>query len=453
MNNAMMIKSGTGYSTQQGSEIYNDYNNNKAFGKYNTVFGQESVSGSRGYYILGAYIPSDTGDTILWLNNYDSGQSKAPDCFYNEFAYMGDEKYYNSQFTYDLIKADYINDKMWLVFNDGIEWRIMDVTSIDGNKISGQCNKNWTTALTNWEDKGGFYKVAFYCYALGQEGVGLVDISTSNIATGRLTNAGTVRGASFGINTAAIGYNCFAEGHSTMAINAASHAEGYNTRAVGPQAHAEGAKTTALGEASHAEGSGTIAKGIASHAEGYSKAIGECSHSEGNSTAEGKYAHSEGNSASLAKGAYSHSESASVAQGEYSHAEGSSCTAIGVASHAEGYGTTAFHGRSHAEGSACEANGYASHAEGCGTITEGSYSHAEGYYTKAIKAYQHVQGKYNIEDSGNKYAHILGNGTADTARSNAHTSDWNGNAWFAGDVKATDNNKEISLIELAEQNK
>ena len=34
----------------------------------------------------------------------------------------------------------------------------------------------------------------------------------------------------------------------------------------------------------------------------------------------------------------------------------------------------------------------------------------------------------------NNYAHIVGNGTSDTARSNAHTLDWQGNAWFAGDV-------------------
>jgi hypothetical protein len=30
----------------------------------------------------------------------------------------------------------------------------------------------------------------------------------------------------------------------------------------------------------------------------------------------------------------------------------------------------------------------------------------------------------------------MGNGTSDTARSNAHTIDWDGNAWFAGDVES-----------------
>jgi hypothetical protein len=29
----------------------------------------------------------------------------------------------------------------------------------------------------------------------------------------------------------------------------------------------------------------------------------------------------------------------------------------------------------------------------------------------------------------------VGNGQSDTKRSNAHTLDWSGNAWFAGDIK------------------
>lgn len=33
-----------------------------------------------------------------------------------------------------------------------------------------------------------------------------------------------------------------------------------------------------------------------------------------------------------------------------------------------------------------------------------------------------------------KYAHMIGNGTSDTERSNAHTLDWEGNAWYSGDI-------------------
>ena len=64
----------------------------------------------------------------------------------------------------------------------------------------------------------------------------------------------------------------------------------------------------------------------------------------------------------------------------------------------------------------------------------GNYSHAEGQNTSAQSDAQHVQGKYNLIDNENEYAHIVGNGSSNSSRSNAHTLDWDGNAWFAGDV-------------------
>lgn len=64
--------------------------------------------------------------------------------------------------------------------------------------------------------------------------------------------------------------------------------------------------------------------------------------------------------------------------------------------------------------------GTCSHAEGSSTIASGNYSHAED--------------KYNIKDAFKAYVHIVGNGTSDLNHSNAHTLDWDENAWFAGDV-------------------
>lgn len=71
-------------------------------------------------------------------------------------------------------------------------------------------------------------------------------------------------------------------------------------------------------------------------------------------------------------------------------------------------------------------------AIGYDTEASGDSSHAEGSNTTALSDYQHVQGKYNIEDTNNKYAHIVGNGEDGNTRANAHTLDWEGNAWFAG---------------------
>lgn len=77
------------------------------------------------------------------------------------------------------------------------------------------------------------------------------------------------------------------------------------------------------------------------------------------------------------------------------------------------------------------ASGNGSHAEGSDTIASGENSHAEGASTIASSQNQHVQGKYNIEDLNGTYAHIVGNGE-DGKNSNAHTLDWQGNAWYSG---------------------
>ena len=115
-----------------------------------------------------------------------------------------------------------------------------------------------------------------------------------------------------------------------------------------------------------------------------------------------------------------------TASGDYSHAEGSSCQATGARGHAEGCGTIA--------------GGSSSHAEGSYTFAFGENSHTEGENTKAWSKNQHVQGRYNISDDEGKYAHIVGNGYMGDGRvhgSNAHTLDWEGNAWFAGTVEGT----------------
>ena len=109
-----------------------------------------------------------------------------------------------------------------------------------------------------------------------------------------------------------------------------------------------------------------------------------------------------------------------TASGNYSHAEGSNTTASGNFSHAEGTGTIASKNSTHAEGQGAEANGIISHAEGWSTIASGEE--------------QHVQGRFNIEDTSNQYSHIVGNGSL-KGRSNAHTLDWSGNAWYQGNIK------------------
>lgn len=149
-------------------------------------------------------------------------------------------------------------------------------------------------------------------------------------------------------------------------------------------------------------------------------------------TASGNYSHAEG-AGTTASGAQSHSEGATTtASGNCAHAEGANATASGEVSHAEGFNTIASSNYSHAEG-------YGSHAEG-------SSSHAEGSYTIAKGGSQHAGGKYNIEDNNNTYAEIIGNGTANDARSNARTLDWSGNESLAGTIDASGFGTRLSAL-------
>lgn len=172
-------------------------------------------------------------------------------------------------------------------------------------------------------------------------------------------------------------------------------------------------------------GASSVALGYLTEASGdYSVALGY------QTNATGKYAQAEGY--------------LSTASGYYSHAEGADTDASGVQSHAEGLNTIAAGDGSHAEGGYTNASGKYAHTEGNYTAASGNYSHAEGEYTIASSSHQHVQGKFNIEDTTNTYAHIVGNGDLPSARSNAHTLDWNGNAWFAGKVTIGTDNKELA---------
>ena len=85
-----------------------------------------------------------------------------------------------------------------------------------------------------------------------------------------------------------------------------------------------------------------------------------------------------------------------------------------------------------------KATGLFSHAEGEQTAAKGDYTHAEGKGTVSTAACQHVQGLYNIEDAKNKYAFIIGNGTSDTARSNAFSVDWDGKIYVNNATEGVD---------------
>lgn len=253
-----------------------------------------------------------------------------------------------------------------------------------------------------------------------------------------------------GYRTTASGVGTHSEGSKTIAYGDYSHAEGDTTDARGKASHTEGTSTVAQGESSHSEGSSTVAYGNASHVEGYGAGVQFTITGDANATTytvsihnpffkegcivtyNGVYAkvltYDITNSvvtldktlSSTALSAAVCEYYAGIAYGEYSHAEGAGSVAVGIGSHAEG-GSFAVGNWSHSEGSV--------------TYAYGANSHTEGDYTIAHGDNQHVQGKYNVEDENGTYAHIVGNGTK-SSKSNAHTLDWEGNAWYSGEIRS-----------------
>jgi hypothetical protein len=268
----------------------------------------------------------------------------------------------------------------------------------------------------------------------------------------------------------------------TSTLTAGENAEIFNdydhNRAIGTNSHAEGSLTVALGNNAHAEGHYAYADGLDSHAEGYAThAEGDYSHAEGNFThAEGKCSHVEGNFMH-AGGDYSHAEGVgyikvyaltgdanattytantveNIVVGAVARCAGTNdnfitakVVAIDIDNKAITFDKTL---------AAVSLNNKSVNFYLAG-ITRGNYAHIEGNKTIATGRSQHVQGEYNIidesyvEDDTNarsRYAHIVGNGLSHTERSNAHTLDWSGNAWFAGDIRigGTSYDDAISLV-------
>ena len=164
---------------------------------------------------------------------------------------------------------------------------------------------------------------------------------------------------------------------------------------------------------------------------GYSTTIGNrnsatafCSYAEGDM--------------SEAHGAVSHAENSSYAEGEYSHSEGYDTHAKGDYSHSEGYSSVADKKTPGAVTTYTAIDGIAAHAEGYESIAIGDYSHAQNWGTYARGRAQTTIGRFNKKDEDGTggldggYSFIIGNGTADDARSNALTVDWNGNIMSQG---------------------
>lgn len=175
----------------------------------------------------------------------------------------------------------------------------------------------------------------------------------------------------------------------------------------------------ASGEGSHAEGDHTTANHFYQHVFGAYNMIDTSTSSD-----RGKYVEIVGNG-----------------EGDAYHTERSNARTLDWDGNEELAGGLTMHGALSSGRKTDSSIGENSFAFGNNTTASGTYSHAEGMETIANHNAQHVFGRYNITDPSTNtadqigdYIEIVGNGTADDARANARTLDWDGNETLAGSI-------------------
>lgn len=219
-----------------------------------------------------------------------------------------------------------------------------------------------------------------------------------------------------------IGTNNLVTGKNAIAIGSKIRTADPNT--------ASGTCSTAIGVSCEASGTYAIAMGNQSEASGQA-AIAMGWHSE--ATLSAAFA-----AGYFAKATYQ----MAGAIGWEPTASGSAAMAFGDHTTASGAGSLAVNQQTTAQAAASAALGYGTDATGARSLVAGSYNEAD---TEAADA----------TTGQRKYAVIVGNGTADDARSNAATLDWNGNLEVAGKMTlgaAPVNNMDVATKKYVDDN-
>jgi hypothetical protein len=417
---------------------------NKLIGQYGITHGNNSISGSKGFY----YEAIDLVNKKMYLAAEQRTYDNLPQIV---TSYEKGSLVFNADIILmldTLLAADEGKGAKFLVTNSN---KFYTDTRIAGYDAETACitytgDLGFTEITAEPDITFDDYSITFPSFA----DIGTHQMKSNSVAMGMYTQASGNAAFALGADVTAFGDYAMATGLRTKAYWA-SHSEGADTEALELATHAEGQETKALGRRSHAEGYRAITASWAAHAEGYGTIAGHTSeytykvrngsasnktklepgyyaHAEGHgTTSSGHAAHSEG-FITFATGLAAHAEGTvtsdikddagniiyTTAKGEGAHAEGGSTRAEGAFAHAEGKGTLATGVGAHAEGNQTKALANGAHAEGYKTEARGSYSHAAGQGTIAATAYQVAIGAYNEENSSDYF--VVGIGKADARK-------------------------------------
>lgn len=364
-------------------------------------------------------------------------------------------------------------------------------TSASGNRAHAEGDH--TNAIGDYSHAEGYYTQATGkgSHAEGNDTYAKGDYSHTEGAPssdGTQTQALKSAAHAEGLGALADGMGAHAEGGTTRALGDLSHAEGHSTLAQASFSHAEGDKSEAYGDGSHAEGTGTVAYGADAHSEGgLTVAAGYHSHAEGYGTqAHGESSHAQGRKTftpfyqSSVSGAFNEIDvnvesdinfNDLNAIGVDDYAINTSYSKDDVVKHKGVYYKAK---KDHISSDDLNDIYKYDNWEMCFIRSEryrGEFTMGARYVSTNVVLYDNnlyvaindiesasespdidIENWYpwSMSNSLNKgkYAHVVGNGTSEDNRSNAATLDWDGNAWFAGDVVVGEGKTLIGLEDI-----
>ncbi|ALO14314.1 putative outer membrane protein [Salinivirga cyanobacteriivorans] len=283
-----------------------------------------------------------------------------------------------------------------------------------------------------------------YSFAAGRQSTASGD---NSVAIGYSNYSSKPGSASFGFNNDATGNYALAAGYSNVSSGTGSASFGYDNSVSGAYSVAIGRQTSVSGY--------------------YSLAIGYLSSSQAN------YSYTMGQN-NEARHAYSFAFGKDcIANEELAFAFGASASSSGEGAYAFGAGANAAGSKSYAFGEASYTGGYGSYAFGSNAKSYGTSSYAIGNAAKAYGNYNFaighdvltgssgwqyatVLGKFNSTSVTNPLL-VVGNGTSNTARSNALVLNTNGNLGLGvtnpaqrldinGNIRLTGGDRTIEVI-------
>jgi hypothetical protein len=269
---------------------------------------------------------------------------------------------------------------------------------------------NYSTSIGNQAKAKGKDS---YAFGTGAEASGNLSFAMGSVGVDSLNNPTG--------KTKALGEAAFSLGFGSIASDLGSFAFGVNDSASGLFSLSMGYATRARGVFSTTMGVGNIAE-----------SIGWCSTATGFLTKTGNWAATSFGDQTYAKGHTSFATGyKTMASGHLSATFGAETTASGIGAIATGYNTDA-------SGMGSLAMGYATSAPGDGSVAMGLGTSAQAYTSLTIGAYNVASGNPNFWIQTDP-VFVIGNGSSESARSNAMTVYKNGVADFGAYINLNKN--------------